>query len=404
MSTQPISTTIPKKKGSRKGKKSWKKNIDITEVENTLEDIRAEERAFGGKIQERPDEQLFTLDIDGDAQVKKKLKHRKLRVDEILEQRSSVPAVGSKTTSLKEQAKLSGLTKAQLVSLHKRKLEGDSKRPKKKPAKRAAYDIWETEDIDPIDAKDEKGFLQSQKVVKKKAPDTYTMKPAGIPAVKIAHPGASYNPKEEDHKELINIAGQVEMDKISKNQTLVHISAHASVEDQEEETPKEEEEEESAEASASEDESNAVLSVKKTKTQRNKEARKLAQKREEEKQKKNKQLSKEIARVHELEKQVQAELEEREKKQKEKELLAQEQALKPKKKIGKHLIKLPSIEVKLQDELPDSLRKLKPEGNLFKDRFASLQERNLVEARIPVSARRRYRLKEYEKRSYKNFK
>ncbi|KAK9723273.1 hypothetical protein K7432_002070 [Basidiobolus ranarum] len=400
MSTQstPI---IPKKKGSRKGKKNWKKNIDITEVENTLEDIRAEERAFGGKLQERSNEQLFTLDIDGDAQVKKKLKHRKLRVDELLEQRSSVPAVGSKPT--RDQSKLSDFTKAQLKSIQKRKIDATNTLPKKKHAsKHAAYDVWETEEIDPIDAKNEKGFLESVKKMKKKAPETYSMRPAGIPAVKIAHPGASYNPQEHDLKDLINIAGQVEMDKRLKNQTLVRIAKYGSPEDEEQETL--EEDETMQEDASKKDTSNAALIAKKTKTQRNKEARRIVLERDEEKRRKNKQMAKEISRVRELEKVVESELQEREKRQQEKERIAQEEALKPKKKLGKHLVKLPSIEVKLQDELPESLRRLKPEGNLYKDRFASLQERNLVEARVPVSARRRYRLKEYEKRSYKNFK
>lgn len=32
---------------SRKGKKAWRKNVDIEDVEDTLEDIRGEERLFG---------------------------------------------------------------------------------------------------------------------------------------------------------------------------------------------------------------------------------------------------------------------------------------------------------------------------------------------------------------------
>jgi len=41
-------TGKPKSKSAvRKGKKDWKKNIDITDVENDLEEIRKEEIAFG---------------------------------------------------------------------------------------------------------------------------------------------------------------------------------------------------------------------------------------------------------------------------------------------------------------------------------------------------------------------
>ena len=41
----------------------------------------------------------------------------------------------------------------------------------------------------------------------------------------------------------------------------------------------------------------------------------------------------------------------------------------------------PKVAVKLTDELTDSLRNLKPEDNLFKDRFHSMQKRNMIEVR-----------------------
>lgn len=43
------------------------------------------------------------------------------------------------------------------------------------------------------------------------------------------------------------------------------------------------------------------------------------------------------------------------------------------------------MDVQLTEDLADSLRELKPEGNLFKDRFISLQKRSLIEARVPVA-------------------
>lgn len=42
------------------------------------------------------------------------------------------------------------------------------------------------------------------------------------------------------------------------------------------------------------------------------------------------------------------------------------------------------MDVQLGEELSDSFRGLKPEGNLFKDRFTSLQHRALIEPRKPV--------------------
>ena len=73
------------------------------------------------------------------------------------------------------------------------------------------------------------------------------------------------------------------------------------------------------------------------------------------------------------------------------------------KRVGKFNIPKERIHVQLQDELAESLRQLKPEGSLMKDRFQSFVERNLIEPRMPVAKRRRYRLKTYEKHSYKRF-
>lgn len=41
------------------------------------------------------------------------------------------------------------------------------------------------------------------------------------------------------------------------------------------------------------------------------------------------------------------------------------------------------VEVQLGEDLAESLRQVRPEGNLFKDRFLALQKRALVEPRVP---------------------
>ena len=53
----------PKKaKGSsKKTKKGWRKNVDITQEEDFLEDQRLEER-LGGPFNEKADEELFVID------------------------------------------------------------------------------------------------------------------------------------------------------------------------------------------------------------------------------------------------------------------------------------------------------------------------------------------------------
>lgn len=60
-------TSGPKRnpKASKKGKKSWRKNVDLDEVEAFLEDKRLEERLQLGDIQQRKDQDLFVLDDQG---------------------------------------------------------------------------------------------------------------------------------------------------------------------------------------------------------------------------------------------------------------------------------------------------------------------------------------------------
>ena len=55
---QTMTTEAPKRKknASRKNKKSWRKNVDIEDVEEFLEEERLEER-LGGKFADRKDEQ-----------------------------------------------------------------------------------------------------------------------------------------------------------------------------------------------------------------------------------------------------------------------------------------------------------------------------------------------------------
>jgi nucleolar protein 53 len=107
-------------------------------------------------------------------------------------------------------------------------------------------------------------------------------------------------------------------------------------------------------------------------------------------------------------------------------------------KLGKHKVPKSNVIVQLGEDLTESLRGLKVctryhpirsckliyhpqlEGNLFRDRFQSLQQRALIEPRVPVvyvlffhlfstthnfcsPKRRKHRMIEYEKHAWKNF-
>ena len=48
---------------SRKGKKAWRKNIDLQNVEAALEDAREQERVTGTPAHKRSDAELFVEDL-----------------------------------------------------------------------------------------------------------------------------------------------------------------------------------------------------------------------------------------------------------------------------------------------------------------------------------------------------
>lgn len=58
----------------------------------------------------------------------------------------------------------------------------------------------------------------------------------------------------------------------------------------------------------------------------------------------------------------------------------------------------------LPDELQDSLRRLKPEGNLLKDRFRSLMIRGKIETRKGIPYGKKRKVTVTEKWSYKDWK
>lgn len=71
--------------------------------------------------------------------------------------------------------------------------------------------------------------------------------------------------------------------------------------------------------------------------------------------------------------------------------------------LGKLRLPEKDLELVLPDELQDSLRLLKPEGNLLKDRYRSLLVRGRVEARRRIPFRKQAKTKLTEKWAYKDF-
>jgi nucleolar protein 53 len=72
-------------------------------------------------------------------------------------------------------------------------------------------------------------------------------------------------------------------------------------------------------------------------------------------------------------------------------------------KLGKIALPEKDLELVLPDELQESLRLLKPEGNLLKERYRNLLVRGKLESRRPISFSKKPRRKATEKWTHKDF-
>ncbi|KAJ7272728.1 P60-like protein [Mycena haematopus] len=415
---------------SRKGKKAWRKNVDLQEVEEGIEELRAEERATGTFLYKQQDDQLFVVDVKGDDKIRKalpKFKASELTSTKILAQRSAVPAVLSRTTTNKKR-------KSPLSSEDKTRLLRISKRPRKGPfnsvvdptefgagsatlelseavKSSGAYDPWApAEEMEEI--KDGLETVQPKKV---KVPvHSHPRHKIEVPAILEPHQGTSYNPPADAHQELLLKASEIEGKRVEQAAKLAETKAkidQATVEAGDETlgVPSGMK----VDLVAMEDEDPAGTEVipkkmpeRKTKAQRNKAAKVLAQKRAlaEKARKKN-----EIVIINSfklLRRNANKTLSAREQAREARRAALQEKLKRglAGQKLGKHKVPEGEVDVQLGEDLSESLRALKPEGNLFRDRFTSLQQRALIEPRVPVlPKRRRTRIVEYEKHAWKRF-
>ncbi|KAH6903331.1 ribosome biogenesis protein Nop53/GLTSCR2 [Coprinopsis sp. MPI-PUGE-AT-0042] len=419
---------------SRKGKKAWRKNVDIQEVEQGLEEIRAEERVVGTAVQNLKDDQLFQIDVKGDDNVRHvlpKFDKSQLTSAKILAQRSAVPAVFSRPTSSSQKRK------ANVSREDKERLLRIAKRPRKGPfnsvqdtsefqsgegtvglseAVKASgsYDAWveEPEVVLPDGL---------ETVHKKKVKAPVLAKPRDqidVPAVLEPHQGTSYNPPVEAHQELLVKAAEIEAKKVAELEKMAETKKKMEAAKLREDgydwtlPPGMQLDRISQVSSDDEEGGEAVVprakqSKMKTQAQKNRAARVAAEQRALSDKAAKKKLLASIEQAKSFRKATARQMSEREKDHLKKRLELQEKMKKmglAGQKLGKHKVPEGEVSVQIGEDLSESLRGLKPEGNLFRDRFQSLQQRALIEPRnLVLPKRRKHRIVEYEKHAWKRF-
>ncbi|EEB05317.1 rRNA processing protein Rrp16 [Schizosaccharomyces japonicus yFS275] len=410
------------KQSSRKSKRAWRKNIDLEDVERGLEKVR-EEEVQGGIIAEKSNDALFVVDTLGDERIAKKTKKKlkPLKIDEILNKRSAIEAPvqhiksGMVTNGVLPSKRKKVMSKKELNRLKAlvRKGDGNLKasaalNDKNTNANHGLYDVWDDN-------------VHPESIIPVKRPKTLDHEPVKLvenveqaPAVVVADPGMSYNPDAQAWMSLLERKGQEEAAKEQmrlereKQEARVRLIAASKQEDFRVDIP---DEDASSESEQEEKQKTSEVTLRdtpkrKTRAQRNKEKRRREQEREEQRLKQMQELEKQIEKAPEMATEIanlepSSSSETLELVQKTTTTVVTELKVR-KRRLGKHAIPEAPLELKLGDELSGSLRQLKPEGNLFVDRFRSAQARGLIPAAVPVSKRSRYKRKLKEKHSHKD--
>lgn len=444
------------KQPSRKGKKAWRKNVDITAVDSGLESLR-EEIIQGGPLAEKPSDELFALDTQGSKEIRRKHNLKKtLKMDEILARRSAVPALENGRTkkrdydaamrvtdgvvarkkqkpddwvSKKELARLKNNLNA-ATHLDRENIDGEA----------SNFDLWATTDgagavVTEAAPKEEKAQPKELEYVPRprmkvpprslrQAPVALTASGHPVKAVGQPEAGTSYNPSFEDWDDLITREGEKEISaekaRLQEFQAAAErqarIDALAAKPD-----PSPGDDEESAwEGFETENDDDTVKAS--TLRKKRPERKTPAQRNRIKRRKESERLAKHEARMADRRKQAEemigALISQGDEEDNDDELALQrhdpsgaptayadENAPLRRRKMGPSAIPTAPLSLVLPDELQESLRRLRPEGNLLSDRFRTMLVNGKLEARKPVMhAPQRRKLKLTEKWAFKDFK
>ncbi|KAF1362727.1 P60-like protein [Lizonia empirigonia] len=414
------------KQKSRKGKKAWRKNVDTTQIAAGLDEVR-DQIIAGGVIAEKPSDQLFAVDTAGDAAIQKKVqsRHKPLKVDQILAQRSAVPAVPSRKRlsdlddeGKRKKAKVSGREYDRLRAIA---YGGEQvKKDVVQSGHTADYDPWAVQEV-----VEEPQFSFLEKKKPKVEPNTLKRAPVSlakdgktIPAVRKPVAGKSYNPNFDEWQALLikesEKAVADEKKRLQEAQEEAERMERAAADTESDSGEESVWESEWEGFSEEEGKTKAKRPERKSATQRNKIKRRKEAERAAKHEAKMKAKEQQVQMIKALAKSV----EEKERSRDAAKAMALaiqaeangtldmqdgEDLELRKKQFGKIPIMSAPLEVVLPDELRDSLRALKPEGNLLKDRFRSLMLRGVVEPRrhIPYAKQKKFTVS--EKWSYKDW-
>ena len=382
---------------------------------------------------EKPSESLFTLDTTGSPAIQAAYNrtHKPLKANEIIARRSAVP-------SLDTHKRAPGVTDGVVEpSGKRRKPNGISPREYQRLREVAygrprigdvigkdegtpAHDPWVA---DPeAEAQDPRfDYLDKPKPIRAPPREASISLLAGakdLPAVPRPRPGASYNPVFQDWDALLLSEGakavSAERKRLKQLQAEADLAkrVEAAQEEAEREAAHQTEDESAWEGIESDYDQAEWLGKKrrerKTPQERRKVEKRKAKERKEKAERREKEREKGERRIGGLRAEIEKGAKERAGRAEDVTVMGEDNdgvddTMLRRRKLGKDAIPEAPLELVLPDELQDSLRLLKPEGNLLKDRFRNLLLRGKMEARKPISQPKKKRRTFTEKWSYKDY-
>ncbi|KAK5649754.1 hypothetical protein RI129_000783 [Pyrocoelia pectoralis] len=235
-----------KKRQSKKSKLSWRKHVDISDVEHFFEDKWLQER-LGKPASEKANDELFLVDTTPNAKkiVTSKQKRRLLLKERlpkcfsILQPHTAVPAPISKKNQLKgkstfasiiEKKLLKHLKKGDTLPIYNRaKVRRLNKLKSKQRNVTFNSNVWNCEALNQVDGEwmnddTKRHTLHGTSKYRKIAPHSVHSKPTLLPSIEVPHPGTSYNPNFEDHRMLLKEAAKREEKVIKEERHLDRVT------------------------------------------------------------------------------------------------------------------------------------------------------------------------------------
>nr|XP_023027716.1 ribosome biogenesis protein NOP53-like [Leptinotarsa decemlineata] len=433
-------TRTKKKKVSKKLKSSWRKHVDVTDVEDFLEDKRLEERL--GSITSIPNEELFKIDSDSNLQLLSAKERRKLKANKPLRCFSALqphtkvsdPIAKRNRVRTKEErrnklVKLKELENGAKGILKRKEILANANRKlyeerKKNQIRRGEFteDLWENKDKkNPIEMDEwttlttKKHNLRGMGIPVKEVRKSVTEKKSLLPAIEPPHPGMSYNPSYEDHQKLLKLVADKETKLIKEDAHLTRCTKGMFTKT----TEKKRDQSwlvEMSEGLPSKDGTNTeendasdgeykpvnppTRNLKKSVKQRRKQTEQLelAKARRALKLEKKK-----ITDIHEL-KVIMKQLNSNQQKLsilRAKRLQKKELKKNNPKVLSSIKYEEPDLEFNMGNEISGNLKNLRTEGNLLSDRFKSMQKRNIL-APTKKHSRKNAKVKKYTKPGHKD--